>query len=1042
MALPGDRPPVTLSLTGYSQFITTWKTDNPGTSNNNQITIPGVGTYTVAWEEVGNAANNGTVNATNLITITFPSIGTYKISITGNLTQIRFGNARDRLKLLTIEKWGNAAWTSMEKAFSGCENLTYNATDAPDLSLVTSMASMFQSCTNFNGNIGNWNTSKVTDMNAMFVAAEMFNQPIGNWNTSKVINMNNMFSRAKVFNQPIGNWNTGNVTDMSNMFLEATAFNQPLGNWNVSKVVNMRSMFAGASAFNQPIGNWDVGEVTNMSALFEGARTFNQPIGNWNTSKVTNMNALFNNSLVFNQDISNWNTQNVTNMGAMFRSARAFNQPIGSWNTTQVTDMSVMFGFTRAFNQPIGNWNTSKVTNMNTMFRDATAFNQNINDWDVSKVTTMRSMFQVATKFNQPLNNWNVGQVQDMASMFDGATAFNQDIGNWDTQNVVGMESMFQSALNFDQPIGNWNTSKVIHMFDMFKSASIFNQDISSWNTQNVTLMNRMFLSATAFDHPLGNWDVTKVTSMDAMLENSGLSRSNYDQTLIGWAAQNVQSNVPLGVTGLKYCSAETSRNTLANTKTWNITGDTKDCPAIGIEIQVDGNIVTSGKTVDFGTGTGIVKTFTINNIGTTTTLTLSNVPIVGVSSGTAFAVTEQPSGASIAPGASLTFKVTYTSATDNDSGALSIASNDPAQATYSIQLKGQVQKTDQTINFILGSNATKAVGDAAFDLTATGGASGNPITFTSSNANVATISGNTVTVVGAGTTTITASQAGNGSYNAAPDVTQTLTVNKGAQTITFDLSNDATKAFGDANFDLTATGGGPGNAVTFTSSDASVATISGNTVTIVGVGTTTITASQAGNDDYNAANSVTQTLTVNKANQTIAFDLGNDATKTLGDANFDLTATGGASGNAVTFTSSNTGVATISGNTVTIVGVGTTTITASQAGNAHYNAATVTQTLTVQSTVTSLPQQLKVGEVTVFPNPVSVMLKIKITQPAAASYAEITLLNHQGKKVLLMGKMIRNGELEIPVEQLNAGEYLLQISTGGKTIVRRVTKL
>ena len=82
----------------------------------------------------------------------------------------------------------------------------------------------------------------------------------------------------------------------------------------------------------------------------------------------------------------------------------------------------------------------------------------------------------------------------------------------------------------------------------------------------------------------------------------------------------------------------------------------------------------------------------------------------------------------------------------------------------------------------------------------------------------------------------------------------------------------------------------------------------------------------------YNGAN-----LTITKANQTITF--GPLPTATVGDPPFTLSATA-SSGLAVTYSSDNTGVATISGNTVTIVGQGTANITASQAGNGNYNAA------------------------------------------------------------------------------------------------------
>jgi hypothetical protein len=91
---------------------------------------------------------------------------------------------------------------------------------------------------------------------------------------------------------------------------------------------------------------------------------------------------------------------------------------------------------------------------------------------------------------------------------------------------------------------------------------------------------------------------------------------------------------------------------------------------------------------------------------------------------------------------------------------------------------------------------------------------------------------------------------------------------------------------------------------------------------------------------------SATGTLAVAKIGQTITF--GSIAPKTTADAPFAL---GGSatSGLGVTYTSSNLAVATVSGPTVTIVGPGTTTITANQIGNVNYYSANpVDQTLTV----------------------------------------------------------------------------------------------
>jgi uncharacterized repeat protein (TIGR03803 family) len=75
-----------------------------------------------------------------------------------------------------------------------------------------------------------------------------------------------------------------------------------------------------------------------------------------------------------------------------------------------------------------------------------------------------------------------------------------------------------------------------------------------------------------------------------------------------------------------------------------------------------------------------------------------------------------------------------------------------------------------------------KKLGDSPFTLDATA-SSGLPVSFTSDNPNVATINGNVVTVTGAGEVNIIASQQGNGIYDAAPQVTQKLTVTLGKPT-------------------------------------------------------------------------------------------------------------------------------------------------------------------------------------------------------------------------------------------------------------------
>ncbi|NVK43754.1 MAG: MBG-2 domain-containing protein, partial [Oceanospirillaceae bacterium] len=119
---------------------------------------------------------------------------------------------------------------------------------------------------------------------------------------------------------------------------------------------------------------------------------------------------------------------------------------------------------------------------------------------------------------------------------------------------------------------------------------------------------------------------------------------------------------------------------------------------------------------------------------------------------------------------------------------------------------------------------------------------------------------------LGDNTVTLTATDDSGNSRSAQA----TVTVAKGTQTITFNALS--AKTYGDASFSLGATASS-GLDVSYTSSDTDVATISGSTLTIIGAGATTITASQAGDDNYVAANNVQQTLTVNKMALTITAD-------------------------------------------------------------------------------------------------------------------------------------------------------------------------
>ena len=154
-----------------------------------------------------------------------------------------------------------------------------------------------------------------------------------------------------------------------------------------------------------------------------------------------------------------------------------------------------------------------------------------------------------------------------------------------------------------------------------------------------------------------------------------------------------------------------------------------------------------------------------------------------------------------------------------------------------------------------------------------------------------------------------------------------------------------AAKEYGDEDFALPATTD-KGLTITYTSDNEDVATINGNIVTIKNAGVTNITATQDGDDYYNAATPVTHQLLVSKIAQNITFN--ELPVMTFGDAPIELIAAAGSS-NEVVFESSDETIATISGKTLTIVGAGKCTITASCNGdNNYYDASPISIELTV----------------------------------------------------------------------------------------------
>ncbi len=290
-------------------FVTTWQAGSGETIeiglNDNDA---GYGyDFTINWGD--DVLEDITLNSFNqdIVEHTYASEGEYTVSIVGVFPAILMDSSLTPENLLSIEQWGSIEWQSMYLAFSGCENMVYNAKDVPNLTKVTNLEGMFAYSFTFNGDLSGWNTGTIESMQEMFERAYSF-EGIG-----------------------LETWKTQNVTDMAGMFKNATSFNADLGNWNTENIIVMTSMFRGATGF-EGIGleDWKTQNVSYMSRMFQDAENFSADISGWDTGEVISMHRMFENATNFDRDLGNWNIQNIMDMGLMLDNSGMSNENYGN----------------------------------------------------------------------------------------------------------------------------------------------------------------------------------------------------------------------------------------------------------------------------------------------------------------------------------------------------------------------------------------------------------------------------------------------------------------------------------------------------------------------------------------------------------------------------------------------------------------------------------------------------------------------------------------------------------------------------------------
>jgi len=226
----------------------------------------------------------------------------------------------------------------------------------------------------------------------------------------------------------------------------------------------------------------------------------------------------------------------------------------------------------------------SSITSLDYMFAETKSFNADLNNWEMNNISSVSGMFANSENFNGEIDQWDVGKVVDMSYLFNNAKSFNGDLSEWNVENVENMEFMFNSATSFNANLEEWEVGNVTNMTAMFSNADNFNANISGWNVSNVESMFGMFTDAESFDQNLGGWSIKSIANLKAMLANSGMSRANYENTLLGWSqlADDLDAldGFTFGVNNLEYCSEEAvlARNNLMVNHGWEFIGDLEQC--------------------------------------------------------------------------------------------------------------------------------------------------------------------------------------------------------------------------------------------------------------------------------------------------------------------------------------------------------------------------------------------------------------------------------------------------------------------------------
>lgn len=422
--------------------------------------------------------------------------------------------------------------TSMYYAFYNCSNLTSIVLPNAPSTKIVDLRDTFANCNNITYlNVSGIDVSNATYIEATFEGMSNVTEiDVSTWNTSKARSMYNLFSNCyNLTTVDVSGFDTSNVTSFKGFINNCSRLQSiDVSNFNTTNVNSTEFMFNNSGIHTVDLSGFNTTNLKNMSRMFSDCKNLTSlDLSGFDLPMVDNMSWLcYNDTNLTYVNMSVTNTTNLKSTANMFRLCKNLTTIDLSLQTENVTNMAYMFQNCGITSVDLSSLNTSNVTDFANMFELSNITSANISTFDLSSATTMSAMFRNCTYLTHI------------------------DLPTSDSPNLKYCQDMFHGTSNITELIVTLNTTNVTTIHSMFANmTNLTSIDVSAMNTSNVTVMQYSFRNCRNLTSlNLSTFDTSNVTFYDYFisdmpkLEYLDISSFNLSAARVGRLATDITS--------------------------------------------------------------------------------------------------------------------------------------------------------------------------------------------------------------------------------------------------------------------------------------------------------------------------------------------------------------------------------------------------------------------------------------------------------------------------------------------------------------------